>query len=66
MNKDVLLKINLKSLRAWKHLFKNVNYSFEFKNYKRCWAHIWTPAWNEGRGPYVTIGLFYIAFFRGY
>lgn len=30
------------------------------------WCHFWTPVWHEGRGPYVSIGLGYIAVYRGY
>jgi len=30
------------------------------------WFHMWTPVWHEGRGPYVSIGLGFIAFCRGY
>jgi len=32
----------------------------------RLWAHLWTPIWHEGRGPYVSIGLGIIAIYRGY
>jgi hypothetical protein len=32
----------------------------------RFWCHVWTPAWAEGRGPYVSIGLGRFAVGRGY
>jgi len=32
----------------------------------RFWWHWRTPCWHEGRGPYITIGLGIIAFYRGY
>ena len=28
-------------------------------------AHAWTPAWHDGRGPYVTVGLGVIGIYRG-
>jgi len=30
------------------------------------WWHIWKPRWHEGRGYYITIGLWLIGFYRGY
>jgi hypothetical protein len=30
------------------------------------WVKAWTPAWHEGRGPYVSIGLWFFAVGRGY
>ena len=30
------------------------------------WCYLWTPIWHEKRGPYVSIGLGYIAIYRGY
>jgi hypothetical protein len=30
------------------------------------WCHAWTPIWHEGRGPYVTIGLYWFAIMCGY
>lgn len=33
---------------------------------KGFWADWWTPIWHEGRGPYVTIGLGFLAIYRGY
>lgn len=30
------------------------------------WWQWWTPRWHEGRGPYVSIGFYFIAFYRGY
>lgn len=38
----------------------------ERKEYRQFWAEWWTPGWHEGRGPYVTIGLGYVAIYRGY
>jgi hypothetical protein len=30
------------------------------------WVHAWTPVWHGGRGPYISVGLGWIAFGRGY
>ena len=30
------------------------------------WCQAWTPIWHEGAGPYVTVGLWWIAIYRGY
>lgn len=30
------------------------------------WLHLWTPAWHEGRGPYLSLGLGFVAVYRGY
>ncbi len=30
------------------------------------WCHYWTPAWHEGRGPYVSIGCAWLYITRGY
>ena len=33
---------------------------------KRIWCDAWTPIWHEGRGPYLTLGLWFVAIYRGY
>lgn len=33
---------------------------------KKFWAIWWTPIWHKGRGPYLSIGLWIIAIYRGY
>jgi len=33
---------------------------------RKWWWQIWLPAWHKGRGRYVTIGLWLVAFSRGY
>jgi len=30
------------------------------------WLCLWTPAWHKGRGPYVSVGFGFGAFYRGY
>jgi len=30
------------------------------------WFHLWVPVWHEGRGPYLSIGLWFIRIMRGY
>lgn len=34
--------------------------------WKAAWLHLWTPVWHEGRGPYVSMGLWFFAVGRGY
>jgi len=41
-----------------------VKYAIRFK--REWWCYLWTPIWHKGRGPYVSIGLGFIAFHRGY
>ncbi|OGB61447.1 MAG: hypothetical protein A2Y94_13795 [Caldithrix sp. RBG_13_44_9] len=30
------------------------------------WIHLWTPKWHKNRGPYISIGIGFIAIHRGY
>ena len=30
------------------------------------WTIWWTPIWHKGRGPYISIGLWFFAIYRGY
>ena len=30
------------------------------------WVCFWTPSYHEGAGPYVSLGLWWIAIYRGY
>jgi hypothetical protein len=30
------------------------------------WFHFWTPIWHERRGPYISIGLYFFAIYKGY
>lgn len=45
---------------------RGVNYALCFSNYRKRWIDIWTPAWHKGRGPYITAGFYFVAFYRGY
>ncbi len=52
---------------TWKH--GKVNYAIRRlhgKLYHKFWIEVWTPTWHEGRGPYISIGLGFISFYRGY
>ncbi len=43
-----------------------VNYGLRFWA-KPVWGwQWWTPVWHEGRGPYVSIGMGWLHFYRGY
>lgn len=32
---------------------------------RRFWFDAWTPVWHEGRGPYITCGVWLFAVYRG-
>ena len=53
-------------VNIWK--VHRVNYKLEIlqRSRRRFWFNYWTPVWHEGRGPYITLGLGLIAFYRGY
>mgnify|MGYP001616933461 CR=1 FL=1 len=42
-----------------------VNYGVKWFPRAFWWAW-WTPRWHEGRGPYVSIGCYVVAVYRGY
>ena len=60
------LKSFLRGLQAMTppHKHERVNYALRF--HRGWWCCLWTPIWHKGRGPYVSIGLGFIAFHRGY
>ena len=33
---------------------------------KSFWCNAWTPIWHDGSGPYLSLGLWFIAIYRGY
>jgi len=33
---------------------------------KRFWLYFWTPIWHDGNGVYLSVGLYFIAIYRGY
>ena len=33
---------------------------------RKFWFHFWTPTWHRGRGPYLSIGLYFVEIYRGY
>jgi hypothetical protein len=55
-----------RGLREMKRKHGKVNYDLSFGRFKSFWFHAWTPVWHEGRGPYITIGFFFVRFIRGY
>jgi len=44
----------------------HVNYEITFDMHRKFWIEAWTPIWHEGRGPYISIGIYFISLFRGY
>ena len=49
----------------WRPGNAGVNYTVRWLP-RMWWAHLLTPIWHEGRGPYVSIGLWVVALYRGY
>jgi len=45
---------------------RGVCYAVRIYAFKRVWFEAWKPSFHNGRGFYITIGLFFIAFYRGY
>jgi len=33
---------------------------------RQLWFHFWTPIWHDGKGPYLSCGMWIIAIYRGY
>lgn len=68
MHVDVSL--SWRSLRVWRPLVSGkVNYAVwrvDLRLGDRFWLQMWTPIWHEGRGPYVSLGLGWLAIGRGY
>ena len=60
------LRSAFKGIRHMKFPHGKVNYAIRFKRYGRFGFHFWTPVYHEGRGPYVSLILWFVAFFRGY
>lgn len=44
---------------------RGINYAVGILPRRVWWRH-WIPTWHEGRGSYVSIGLWVIALYRGY
>lgn len=55
-----------RGIRAMTPKHGPVNYAVTFEWFGRAWCDIWTPVWHNGRGPYITIGLWFVRFVRGY
>ena len=65
------IQLSWRSVRAWRPFVSgHVHYGVWRLRWsvptRRFWCDIWTPAWHEGRGPYVSIGLGLFAAGRGY
>ena len=61
----VLLGSTLRGLRAMKRNHAKVTWQVDVGHFG-FWVELWTPIWNEGRGPYVSLGLGIIRILRGY
>lgn len=67
--------VRLNGLLKWRPFFhgRKVLYGISFLQVKsvrkfapKFWLHLWTPVWHENRGPYISLGLGFVAFYRGY
>jgi hypothetical protein len=65
MNISVDLGSVWRGIKAMKKGHDKVTYAFRFLN-RHFWVNAWTPIWHDGRGPYISIGLWLFAFYRGY
>jgi len=46
--------------------FKRIKYGISLYYPIKFWCDIWTPVWHDNRGKYITIGIGFITFQRGY
>jgi hypothetical protein len=66
---QVDLKSFFKGIFYMKIKHKKVNYSIRKltnPHGKGIWLCLWTPTYHNGRGPYISIGLWFFAIYRGY
>lgn len=47
---------------------KGVNYAVNIlpRHQRKVWCDCWLPAWHEGRGRYLSLGLWLVVVYRGY
>jgi hypothetical protein len=61
-----------RGIQVWKPRRRHVNYAVRrigpglTRQRPRFWLHAWTPMWHEGRGPYLSVGIGWVAVYRGY
>jgi len=55
-------------INVWKRTGVNWKVKLAPKNQRggQYWFHWWTPVWHEERGPYITMGIHRLRFYRGY
>ena len=53
----------LRTMSSRRELFRHWSI---YWGWTRFWLHLWTPVWHKGRGPYISLGLGYVAVMRGY
>jgi hypothetical protein len=54
-----------RGIRAMKRESKKAKWTIAWLP-RRCWLHAWTPMWHDGKGPYVSCGIWVIAIYRGF
>lgn len=55
-----------RGLKAYRAKGRGAGWSLTFRWFGRAWLVAWTPAWHEGRGPYLTAGFYFVRVCRGY
>ena len=60
------IKSAIRGIKAMTKDHEKVNIKLTFIKPKKPHFDLWTPVWHNGRGPYITISFFIIAFYRGY
>lgn len=45
---------------------KGINYGIWIKWFGKRWNGNFLPTWHKGRGYYISLGFYFVAFYRGY
>ena len=59
-------KRGLLVMEKGEEFFKPKYWTVKFRTIQEPWICLWTPSWHNKRGPYVSIGILFIAVYRGY
>ena len=43
-----------------------INYVIRLALLRDRWFEWWTPGFHQGRGPYISLGFYFFAIYRGY
>jgi len=59
-------KRGIQAMKKGEEFFRPKWWSVKIKRIRDPWICMWTPIWHEKRGPYISIGILFIAIYRGY